>query len=126
MPVHSLQVVALGQKNGPENVKDGLLLPAGKGTVDAAVVAELFRQVVPLAARPHPKDDAVEGLARIAALAACFGRRVIDSQHFVDQLPKRVGDIPDRRQGLLRCVRFSVRFHAAIIGGLQVKTQPAF
>lgn len=49
MPVYALKIIALGQEDGPQNVEDGLLLPAGEGAVDAAVVAELLRQVVPLA-----------------------------------------------------------------------------
>jgi len=86
VPVHALKVVALGEQDGPQDVEDAFVLPAGKGTVDAAVVAELLGQVVPLAPCPHPVDDAVEGLALIAALAACFGRRVIDGQYLLDQL----------------------------------------
>ncbi len=95
-----MQVVALGQEDGPQDVEDGLLLPAGEGAVDAAVVAELLGQVVPLAAGPHPVDDPVEGQALVAALAPCFGGRVVDGQDFGDQLPERVGHVPDGRQRL--------------------------
>ncbi len=125
-----MQVVALGQQDGPQDVKDGLPFPAGEGTVDAAVVAELFRQMVPLAACPHPKDDAVEGAARVATLTAPLGRRVIDGQDFLDQLPERVRNIPDRRQrlGLVRLRltllgsgfnKFSGGQHTRIIGSSQ-------
>jgi len=58
--------------------------------------------MVPLAACAQAKDDAIEGLALIASLASCFGGRVVDGQHLLDQLPERVGDIPDRWQELLR------------------------
>jgi hypothetical protein len=132
-----LQIVALGQENGPQNVKDGFFFPAEEGTVDAAVVAELFGQVVPLATCSHPKDDAIEGKARIAALTASFGGRIIDGQHFFDQLPERVRDVPERRErlglglafwskghcrrfrrgfGLGRFKNFTGRHHVAIIG----------
>jgi len=128
LPVYGLQVIALGQQDGPQNIEDALAFPAGKGAVDTAVVAELFGQMVPLAARPHPKDDAVEGLARVTALAASFGRRVVDSKDFVDEFPERIGNVPDRGQGFFLAFRGAFRgsvfrysgfilwHHATIIG----------
>jgi len=55
-------------------------------------------------AGPHAVDDAVEGQALVGALAARLGGRVVDGQHFLDQLPERVGHVPERRQrlGLVR------------------------
>ncbi len=71
-------------------------------------------------AGPHPKDDAVEGQALIAAPASGRCGRVVDSQHLLDQLPERVGHVPERRQRLgLVGPRHSRRVqwhHAAIIG----------
>jgi len=113
VPVYALQIITFGEQDGPQDVKDALVLPASEGAVDAAVIAELLGQMVPLAACAHAKDDAVEGLAWVAALASCSCGRVVDGQHLLDQLPERVGDVPDRRQRLLR---FNWRFHAAIIG----------
>ncbi len=107
VPIYALQVIALGQENGPENIEDAFVFPAGEGAVDAAVVAELFGEVVPLTACLHSVDDAVEGLALAAALAACLGRRVIDGQYLLDHRPERVGGVPDGWQGLLFCLWFS-------------------
>lgn len=128
LPVHAPQVVALGQQDGPQDVEDAPVFPAAEGAVDAAVVAELGGQVVPLAAGPHPEDDAVEGPARVAALPAGSGGRVVDGQDLLDQRPERVGDVPDRRQrlGPLLGVRFGGWFHALIIGRLWAKVQPPF
>lgn len=60
MPVDALEVIALGQKNGPQNVKDALVFPAAEGAIDAEVVAKLGRQMVPLAACSHSEDETVE------------------------------------------------------------------
>ena len=67
MPVYALKLIALGQEDGPENIEDAFLLPAHERTVDCGSVAELKWQMVPLAARPQPKDDAVEATAGISA-----------------------------------------------------------
>ena len=57
--------------------------------------------MVPSASGSHPVDDPVEGQARITALAASLGGRIVDGQHLLDQLPERVGNVPDRRQRFL-------------------------
>lgn len=97
MPVYARKIVALGQKNSPENIKDGFFLPTDEGPINTAVIAELFRQVVPLTTCPHPKDDAVKGKALIAALVPGLDRWVVDVEHFLNEPPKRVGNVPNGR-----------------------------
>ncbi len=99
MPVHALKIVAFSQEAGPKNIEDGFLLPAHEGAINATAVAEVVRQMVPLAACSHSVDHAVEGQSLPAALAACFGRRVVNRKHLCDEFPKRIGDIPDCWQG---------------------------
>jgi len=95
MPVYARKFVALGQKDRPQNVKDGFVFPAHEGAVDVALMAELLGQMVPLAARPHAEDDAVKAQTRIGAWASHTIGRIIDRQHFFDQLPERIGCVPD-------------------------------
>lgn len=121
MPVYALEFVTLGQEDSPKNVENALLLPAHEGAVDGRFVAKLCWQVVPLAARPQAVDDAVEGAASIGAWTAHVVGRIVHGQDFLDQCPKWVGGVPDRRQRfLLGCGFFGWfsywRRHARIIG----------
>ena len=68
--------------------------------MDADVVAELGREVVPLAAGAGAVDDPVEGLALVDAGAAHHGGRVVDGQDALHRLPQVVRHVPDRRECL--------------------------
>ena len=121
MPINALKLVALSEQNGPENIEDALLLPAHEGAIDGRAVAELQREMVPLAACPQAVDDAVERMASIGTRAAHAVGRIINSQDFLNQLPEWVGSVPDRRQRFLFGCGVFDRFslgghHAQIIG----------
>ena len=64
----------------------------------AAVVAKAFRQLVPLTARSHPKEDAIEGFPGINAGASGGFRRILDREHRLDRLPEGVRNDPDGGQ----------------------------
>jgi hypothetical protein len=71
--------------------------------MDRAVVAELFGELVPLAAAAEAEDDPVEGGPPVdpRAAAVLLGRRRgILQEDRLDPLPEAVGDFPDGLQGL--------------------------
>src|SRR3954462_11830940 len=70
LPVHGRQVVALLDQLLPDALHDPAPAPPLEPVVDRALGAELAGQLLPLAARTHPEDDAVEGLAPVGDLAA--------------------------------------------------------
>src|SRR5262245_19042566 len=68
--------------------------------MDRAFGTELAGQLLPLAARPHAEDDAVERLAPVGMVPAAG----LGGPEFLEQrekaLPEGVGDFPDGPQGL--------------------------
>ena len=64
--------------------------PPLKSAVYTGVISELFGQMVPLTARSHPKNDAIEGFSRINPTAPSLWRGVMDGNEFGEFLPKFV------------------------------------
>jgi hypothetical protein len=100
LPLDPAQFVALGDQDRPDLLEDAARDPALEPVVDGALGAELGRQLLPLAAAAHPKEDGVEhgppvGDATSGGLA---GPEFLEDG--LDPLPEIVGDLPDRAQGL--------------------------
>src|SRR5207302_8964077 len=70
LPVHGPEFVALGRQRGPDALHDAAGAPALEPTVDGALGAELAWQLLPLAARAHPEEDAVERSAPLGVVPA--------------------------------------------------------
>ena len=68
--------------------------------MDGAVVSQLLGQVIPLAAAPHPEDNAVEHLPCIDSLAASDLGRVLFQNCGSDLFPEVVRHLPDSIQSL--------------------------
>ena len=64
------------------------------------VVAELLGQLVPLTAGSQAKNDTIEGVSRINALAASLAGRILGQDQLMEDLPEFVGHPPDGEQGL--------------------------
>src|SRR5262249_44585576 len=79
--------------------------------VDCALGAELARQLLPLAARAHPEDDAVERLPPVGVVPAGGLGRPELLEEGQDALPEGVGHFPDRPQRLA--------FARLLLGGLR-------
>src|SRR5262249_17403319 len=91
LPVHGSAFVALLDQKGPKGLDDAALAPALEPVMDGALGAELAGQVFPLAARTHPKDDAVEGLPPVGVVPTgglARPERLEDGQ---DALPEGLG-----------------------------------
>jgi hypothetical protein len=65
-----------------------------------AIVGELAREAVPLAATPEPEDDRVQG-ALVYAGATSLLRWIVLFEYQLDLLPQLVRHAPDRREPLL-------------------------
>ena len=87
MPVYGVEELAGGDQGGPEFVEEAQIVPALKSTVNAGVIAELLGQMVPLTARSHSENDAVEGFAGVDALASPRGSGIMGLDQFVKFLP---------------------------------------
>src|SRR5579871_203598 len=87
------------QEFGPEKVEETDALPTLHSPMNGAVVAELFGQLIPLAARSHSVDDAIEGFASIDAFAARPSRRIMLLQERLQNAPEVVGYVPDGWKG---------------------------
>ena len=81
MPVHAAECVAGSEQNGPENIEKASFFPPLERAVYAAVVAKALRQLVPLTARSHLKEDAIEGFPGINAGASGGFGRILDREH---------------------------------------------
>lgn len=111
MPVHALKLLALDQQDGPQDVEDAPVVSAGEGAVDAAVVAKVSGQMVPLTPGPHPVDDAVEGSARGTAFAPSPAQGGVRAG--CGQLEGRLPLLPSYGQWVAR-----LRVLAALVGRL--------
>jgi hypothetical protein len=100
LPVYASEFLAVGEQNGPENIENALLFPSLKGAMHAAVIAERFGQLIPLAAGSHPEEDAVEGFAGIDAGASGGAWRIVNVQHRLDNVPEGIRNDPDGWQSL--------------------------
>jgi hypothetical protein len=75
-PVAAAQVFARLQQHRPDAVEDPQAHPPPEGAVDQAVVRELARETVPLAAAAEAEDDRVQRPARVDPPSAGLLRRV--------------------------------------------------
>jgi hypothetical protein len=131
-PLHPAEFVALGDQHRPDLLEDAPLDPALEPVVDRALGAEPLGELAPLAAGPHPEEDAVEHLPPVSDPAS--GRLGGPELHEdrLDPLPQRVGDLPDRPQRRAsrsssghRCgSRCEVRYAAIALQLLQAKGVP--
>src|SRR5947209_455598 len=99
-PVHGPQLVALLDQFLPEALHDPALAPALEPVMDGALGAELAGQLLPLAARTHAEEDAVERPPPVGVVPAggLGGPEVLEDGQ--DTLPEGVGHLPDRPQRL--------------------------
>ena len=101
IPGDCLQLLALGHEHGPDPLHDAVLAPPLEPAVDGAVVAELRRQLVPLASGAESEDDAVEDPPPIGPRPADIRRwRAVLLKDREDAGPESVGDFPDRVERL--------------------------
>jgi hypothetical protein len=103
LPVDRPEVVALLDQHGPDLREDPVAAPPLEPAMHRAVVAELLRELVPLAAGAEPEDDPVERRPPVDPLAAAVGlrrRRGVLPEDRLDPLPEAVGDFPEGRQRL--------------------------
>ncbi len=85
----------------PEFVEDAFVFPAFEGAMYGSIIAELFGQMVPLAAGSSPIEDPVQTFLGIGSRSSHLGCRVeFCKQGHEELLPKRVGHLPDRWQGI--------------------------
>src|SRR5437773_7538445 len=68
LPVHLPEFLALLDQFLPHALHDPALAPALEPVMHRALGSELAGQLLPLAARPHPKEDAVERLAPVGVV----------------------------------------------------------
>src|SRR3972149_5883266 len=88
LPTQAAEFLTLTHQFGPHTGHHAVLVPTLKPTMHGAVVAEfLLRQLVPLAARSHTKDDAVEASPPFGVLAAGGFRRPVFLQDRLNPLP---------------------------------------
>src|SRR6516164_8970837 len=100
LPIHGPQLVALLDQLLPDALHDAAFAPALEPIVDGALGAELARQLVPLAARAHAEEDAVEGAAPVGVMAAgaLGGPELL--QDGQDTVPEGIRHFPDGPQRL--------------------------
>src|SRR5208337_202184 len=100
-PGHSVQTFAVSHQHAPDFIEDALDDPALHGAMNRRIIAELFGQMVPLAAAAQVVDDAVERRAEIDAFAPRGGGRVQRLNHRRDDIdPEIVRTFPDCVDGL--------------------------
>jgi hypothetical protein len=99
-PLHPAEFLALGDQDRPDLLEDPAGDPPLEPVVDGALGTEPLGQLVPLAAAAEAKDDRVEHLPPIshAAPGRLLGPEVLEDR--LDPHPQRVGDLPNRAQGL--------------------------
>src|SRR4051794_16727215 len=100
LPVYGAEFVALVDQLLPDALHDPARGPALEPVMDGALGAELARQLLPLATRTHPEDDAVERPSPVGVVAAGGLSRpeILEEGH--DALPERIGHFPDGPQRL--------------------------
>src|SRR3954447_399346 len=120
LPLHPAEFVALGDQHRPDPLDDTPLDPALEPVVGRALGAEPLGELVPLAAAPHPEDDRVEHLPPVGDLAS--GRLLGPGleEDGLDPLPERVGDLPERWEGVDLRLRFGLPLPLGRGGGHRV------
>ena len=101
LPIHTTQLIAVRLNNSPDHGKYPCRLPPLERAMNRAVIAEILRKPVPLAARTHSEDDRVEHLARVLSLAFGHLRRVELCDQWLNLLPKVILHLPDRIKRIL-------------------------
>src|SRR5512135_850576 len=98
LPLDAPQLVARGDQQGQDPGHHAALVPALEPVVDGALGPEAARQLVPLAAGPHAKDDPVEGGPPVgrAAAGGLPGPELAEDR--ADPPPQLLRDLPDRPQ----------------------------
>jgi len=97
-PIDTLKLFTIGDQSRPQRFEDSVPNPSLKPTMHRTIVPEHFRQLVPLASRPHPKDDAVERPPQIGARPTGTCRWIQIVQQGFDQVPSFVRYLPHRLQ----------------------------
>jgi hypothetical protein len=103
LPLDGSEFVAFLDQHGPDLLEDTVAAPPLEPAVNRAVVTELLRELVPLAAAAEAEDDPVEGRPPVDPLAAAIrpGRWWgVFEEDRLDPLPEAVGDFPDGLQRL--------------------------
>jgi hypothetical protein len=77
------------------------MTPVLKVAMHRAVIAELLRQVVPLAAGPQAKDDAIEDPPQVHPPMSFGLSWIMGIQNLLDHRPDVVWNFPDGRLLLL-------------------------
>jgi len=100
LPVDAVKVLTAGLSHCPEGIKQTQGFPALLGAMDAGIIAEALRQLVPMAAGAGAQKDAIEGISGIDARSAGALGRIEALQQAIHHLPQVVRNFPDGRQGL--------------------------
>src|SRR5947209_1716285 len=122
LPVHGPEFIALADQFLPDALHHAAGAPALEPVMDGALGAEAAGQFLPLAARAHAEDDAVERPPPVGVVAAgALGRpEVLEDGE--DALPEGIGHLPDGPQwlafaGLLALGLLSGRGHGLALRG---------
>src|SRR5262249_2641847 len=95
IPVDAAQVFALFDQRGHDLLHDVVLVPAVAPVMDRALGTKLRRQLIPLAAAAHAKNDAVQNLSPVGDFAT---RGLLRPELFEDRsnaFPQVVRDFPN-------------------------------
>ena len=101
LPIHTTQLIAVRLNNSPDPGKYPCRLPPLERAMNRAVITEILRKPVPLAARTHSEDDRVEHLARVLSLASGRLWRVELCDQWLNLLPKVIRRFTDRIKRIL-------------------------
>ena len=101
LPMHRREFLTMVDQERPEFVEDAFVFPALEGAMYGGIVAELFWQMVPLAAGSGAVDDPVQTFPGVGAGSSHLGCRIeLCKQRREELLPKRIGYFPDGWQGI--------------------------
>jgi len=98
IPADSTRFVAFCHQNRHDLFHNPCLVPSLKPIVDGAFGTEFFRQLVPLATAPHPKNYRIEHLPPFRHRSSSLLTRPKLCKDRLDSLPKCVGNFPDYTQ----------------------------
>jgi hypothetical protein len=98
IPAHGSGLVAFGHQDRHDSFHHTALVPSLEPIVGRALRTEFFRQLVPLATRPHPKDDRVEHLPPFRRRSPRLLARPKLRKDRFNAFPKRIGNFPYHTQ----------------------------
>jgi hypothetical protein len=101
LPIDAVQGFALLHQRGPDALKETALAQLLEVAVHRAVVTELFRQLVPLAASPQAKEDAVQHPPQVHPPRPFGLGGIVFVQDRLEHRPHIVWDLPDGRHWLM-------------------------